>query len=400
MAKKIVYIHQYFKTPSEPGGTRSYWFSKALKDHGFDVTVITSRTEQKKIIERKRIDGIHIIYIKNAYSNEMSILRRLLSFINFMILSSWVALRQQNIELTIATSTPLTIGIPALFLKWFKKIPYVFEVRDLWPEVPIQMGGLKNPMMKKMALYLEKLIYRNARHIIGLSPGMKNGILERGVEEKKVSMIPNMSKIDKFWKREKNTEIAEIYKIDLNKFNLIHFGSMGRANGLEYIIYAAEALHNDGVKDVSFIFMGKGAIKKKLVRMVEEKALSNVIFIDAQPMEVVSEIVNLCDVSIVPFTNLPILQTNSPNKLFDSLSAGIPIIVNSAGWTKDLVEDNKCGAFVDPEKPEELVEKIKEWKDCPDLIDAMGREARKLAEDHYDKSILSKKFISVIKANL
>lgn len=345
------------------------------------------------------MDGIHVIYIRNAYSNDMTIVRRMISFIKFMILSTWVSLCQKRINLVYATSTPLTIGIPALFLKWFKRKPFIFEVRDLWPEVPIQMGGLRNPLFKYMALALEKIIYQNARHIVTLSPGMKDGVLKRGIDEKKVSMIPNMSKIDKFWRREKNNQIAEIFNIDLNNFNLIHFGTMGRANGLEYIVNAANLIQKKGIFDVSFIFMGKGAIKEKLIKMKKEMKLSNIIFIEAQPMEIVSDVVNLCDVSIVPFVNLPILQTNSPNKLFDSLSAGIPVVVNSAGWTKDLVEENQCGVYVDPGKPEELVEKILTWKIHPELLVEMGSAARKLAEREYDKSILSKKFISIIKAN-
>ncbi|MEA2105555.1 MAG: glycosyltransferase family 4 protein [Bacteroidota bacterium] len=397
---RILYIHQYFKTPSEPGGTRSYWFSRELIHNGFEVTVITSRTHQKRLFEKETVDGIHVIYIRNAYSNDMTIIRRMISFIKFMILSTWVSLCQKRINLVYATSTPLTIGIPALFLKWVKRKPFIFEVRDLWPEVPIQMGGLRNPLFKYMALALEKIIYQNARHIVTLSPGMKDGVLKRGIDEKKVSMIPNMSKIDKFWRREKNNQIAEIFNIDLNNFNLIHFGTMGRANGLEYIVNAANLIQKKGIFDVSFIFMGKGAIKEKLIKMKKEMKLSNIIFIEAQPMEIVSDVVNLCDVSIVPFVNLPILQTNSPNKLFDSLSAGIPVVVNSAGWTKDLVEENQCGVYVDPGKPEELVEKILTWKIHPALLVEMGSAARKLAEREYDKSILSKKFISIIKANL
>lgn len=394
--KHLLYIHQYFKTPSEPGGTRSYWFSKELIQNHFDVTVITSRTNQKRLIEKEFVDGINILYIRNAYSNDMSIMRRMISFMNFMIISTWVSLRQKNIDLVFATSTPLTIGIPALFVKWFKQVPFIFEVRDLWPEVPIQMGGLRNPLFKRLALALEKIIYQNARHIVTLSPGMREGVLKRGIDEEKVSMIPNMSKIDKFWRREKNLKIAKEFHINLKNFNVIHFGTMGRANGLEYIIYAAEIIKKKGVNDVSFIFMGKGAIKKKLIRMVKDRELSNVVFIDAQPMNIVSEVVNLCDVSIVPFTSLPILQTNSPNKLFDSLSAGIPIIVNSSGWTKDLVEKNQCGAFVDPEKPEELAKKIMVWNKHPQLLIDMGKKARWLSEIKYDKSILCSKFVSII----
>jgi glycosyltransferase involved in cell wall biosynthesis len=398
--QKILYIHQYFKTPSEPGGTRSYWFSKALIENGMAVTMIASRGKQKKLIEKETIEGIKVIYIRNAYSNDMSILRRFISFLNFMILSTWVAVRQKNIDLVYATSTPLTIGVPALFCKWFRGMPFVFEVRDLWPEVPIQMGAFKNKRIIKLTRWLEKVIYKNAKHIIALSPGMKEGIITVGIPEDKVSMIPNMSKVEKFYKRENNLEVANKFSIDINQFNVIHFGTMGRANGLEYIVHAAAMLKKNGINDVRFIFLGKGAIKKKLQDMAAGFKLNNLLFIDAQPMEVVSELVNLCDVSLVPFTNLPILQTNSPNKLFDSLSAGIPIIVNSAGWTKDLVEQYNCGVFVDPTNPGELAKKLIEWREQPHLLVEMGKNARRLAENEYDVSILSALYVSVIRNQL
>jgi len=230
--KKILYIHQYFKTPEEPGGTRSYWFSIELIKNGYDVIMITSRPKQKKLIEKQVIDGIEVIYIKNFYSNNMGILRRMIAFFNFMIKSAWIALFQRDIHLVFATSTPLTVGIPALLMRWIRRVPYVFEVRDLWPEVPIQMGALKNPLLRKLALMLEKTIYHNAIHIIALSPGMKDGVINKGIEASKVSIIPNMSKIDKFWQRTKNKLIAEKFNIDLKKMNVIHFGAMGKANGL------------------------------------------------------------------------------------------------------------------------------------------------------------------------
>lgn len=397
---QIVYIHQYFKTPEQPGGTRSYWFSKKLIESGHNVTMITSRPSQEKLIETVLIEKIKVIYIKNSYSNDMSVLRRLTSFTRFMIISTLVCLRQKRVDLIYATSTPLTVGFPVLIVNFVKGIPYVFEVRDLWPEVPIQMGGLKNSIFKMLAIKFEKLIYKKARHVIALSPGMVEGVIEKGSPMEKVSMIPNMSKIDKFYKREKNIKIAQRFKIDLNKFNVIHFGTMGIANGLEYIIEAAEILSKETNKTINFIFLGKGGVKSKLHRIVKERKIENVTFIDAQPMDTVSEIVNLCNLSIVSFKDIPILQTNSPNKLFDSLSAGIPIVVNSAGWTKSLVEESQCGAYVDPAKPEEFASLLLNWMTDTSKLKSMGDSARALAENVYDKTILVNQFIQVIEDNI
>src|SRR5690606_18044810 len=135
-AMKILYIHQYFKTPAEPGGTRSYWFAKALVQSGYKVTMLTAAANITKKQERINIEGIDVIYVKVPYSQSMGIMQRLRSFLKFIVVATRVAWRENGVDLVFATSTPLTVGIPALLLKWFRKKPYIFEVRDLWPEVP------------------------------------------------------------------------------------------------------------------------------------------------------------------------------------------------------------------------------------------------------------------------
>lgn len=389
----IIYLHQYFKTPSEPGGTRSYWIAQELLKAGHNVTMITSSVKYDEKVKRITIDGIQVIYIKEAYSQNMTIYKRLKAFVGFMLKSTNQALKLKETDLVIATSTPLTIGFPALILKWFKKIPYVFEVRDLWPEVPIQMGALKNPIVRNLALTFEKTIYKNAKHVIALSPGMQEGVLKY-LPKQKTSMIPNMSKIDAFWPRQKNESMIEQLGLSLDSFKVIHFGALGIANGASYIIEAASLLKENS--SIEFLFVGGGSTEDDLKKMCREYKLKNVKFLGRFAMNDLSEIVNLSDVSIVSFKDLPILYTNSPNKLFDSLSAGKPIIVNSAGWTKRLVEENSCGYYVNPNKPSELVDKILFLQSHPEVVKQQGLASRRLAETKYDKSILCKQFVDVI----
>jgi UDP-N-acetylglucosamine:LPS N-acetylglucosamine transferase len=203
---KILYIHQYFKTPSDSGGTRSYWIAKGLVEKKHDVTVLSAKNNMDSRINEVYIEGIKVVYFNVSYSNKMSVFRRLLSFLSFMSRTCIYVLKEKNVDLIFATSTPLTIGIPALFGKFFKRIPYVFEVRDLWPEVPIQMGALKNTLVIKAAVFLEKTIYKNANHIITLSPGMKEGVLKVVKDQSKLSMTPNMAKVDEFFPREISNE--------------------------------------------------------------------------------------------------------------------------------------------------------------------------------------------------
>lgn len=390
----ILYIHQYFLTPQEPGGTRSYWLAQELIKNGHQVTMLTSSSKYKEEIKEVNVDGIKVIYIKEDYDQNMSIARRLKAFVKFMYKASRLGLQQKNIDIVFATSTPLTIGIPALVLKWFKKLPYIFEVRDLWPEVPIQMGAIKNPFMIKATRLLEKIIYKNANHVIALSPGMQDGVIKY-IPKEKTSMISNMAKIDEFWPREKNESLITQLGLKKDSFKIIHFGSLGKANGAYTIIESAKLMKE--INDVEFLFVGGGSTEQELVDEVNKYKLTNVKFLGKFPMKEVSEIVNFSDVSMISFLDLPILYTNSPNKLFDSLSAGKPIIVNSAGWTKDIAEEYNCGYYVNPQKAQELMEKIIYLKNNPTLVKEMGEKSRNLAETKYDKSILCKEFVEVIK---
>lgn len=389
----ILYIHQYFVTPQEPGGTRSYWLAQELIKNGHKVTMLTSSSKFSEDIKVVNIDGIEVVYIKEDYDQNMSVSRRLKAFLKFMYKSSVVGWKQKDIDLVIATSTPLTIGIPALILKWFKKKPFVFEVRDLWPEVPIQMGAIKNSWTIKTTRLLEKTIYKNASRVIALSPGMQDGVVKY-IPKEKTSMIPNMAKMDEFWPRGKNDQLMEKLGLKKDSFKIVHFGSLGLANGAHSIIESAKLLKDR--EDIEFLFVGGGSTEQDLVDEVEKNNLKNVKFLGKFPMTDVSEIVNFSDVSMISFLDIPILYTNSPNKLFDSLSAGKPIIVNSAGWTKDIAEKYHCGYYVNPNRPEQLVEKVLYLKDNPEVVNSMGQNSRKLAETVYDKSILCKKFVEVI----
>ena len=391
---KILYIHQYFKTPSEPGGTRSYWLAKKFIEEGHTVTMLTTSSSGDSKTEYKTIDGINVVYLKVPYHQNMSVFLRLKSFISFMFKSTLLALKEEKVDIVLATSTPLTVGFPALVLKIIRKIPFIFEVRDLWPEVPIQMGGLNNKLLQKLAIKFEKSVYKNANHIVALSPGMADGVL-RYVPENKVSIIPNMAKIDLFWPRKRNKQIQIKLGLKSDSFKIIHFGSLGLANGVMSILKVAEKLKNDNY--LEFVFIGGGSLEADLKEYCKEKNLRNVHFLGTFSLNETSEIVNLCDVSIVSFQDLPILYTNSPNKLFDSLSAGIPIIVNSAGWTKELVESNECGIYVNPNKPEQLVGAIKLLRENQDLKNSLGINSRILAETKYDKSILCNKYAKLLK---
>ncbi|ESU71412.1 hypothetical protein T260_13485 [Geobacillus thermopakistaniensis] len=403
---KILYIHQYFSARNGTTGTRSYEFSKYLVKQGHAVTMLTSNVFVKSLRPEKthmlydeyEIDGIRVVAIKNDYSNYMSYFKRILSFLKFMVLAIYVGLKLEKHDIVYATSTPLTVALPALIIKKIKKVPFVFEVRDLWPEAPIQIGAIKSPFLIKILRAFEKKTYQEASHIVALSPGMKEGVISTGINPNTVKMIPNCSDIDLFGKEinEQDKQVL-INKYQLHgKFVVIHGGSMGVANGLDYIIKAAIELKKLGDRDVIFILTGDGKTKPYLEQMCKENNLDNVIFTGAVPRQEMPNLLAISDITITSFKNIPILATNSPNKFFDSLAASKPVIVNSNGWTRKIVEDYNIGYYVDPDHPIQLAQLLLEIKEKRDVLEEMGKRARKLAEEKFERIKLAKQVEQVL----
>lgn len=403
--KKVLYIHQYYRRPDEPGTSRSHWVAEYLVKNGYKVVLITQKNsfnpENKKapLIERTRVSGIDVLYIKNAYSNEHSIQRRIYSFLYFMFLSTYFAFKERNVSVLIATSTPISVGFPALMLKLFKKIKYIFEVRDLWPEVPLEMKIIKKNAIRKISKWYIKKIYFGAQHIIALSPGMKEGILFYK-KSLRVSMIPNMSKIDHFYPREVDENLNNDLGLGSKTFKVIHFGTMGNVNGLENFVESALNAKKNRYNDVVFILVGSGKYKSYFRDFKMKHKIDNLKIFDRMPLDKISSLVNICDVSYIGVTKYKILEMNSANKFFDSLAAGKPIIINFGGWMQDIIEKENCGIRVKNNDPIDLLNAILYLKDNHELRKSMGNRARILAETQYDKNILCGQYEKVIESVL
>lgn len=396
---KIVYLHQYFATKESTTSTRSYVIAKKLVEKGHEVYMITTDAflqnhvpyEEKKHAKYYLIDGIHIIAQKNSYSNHMNNFRRIKSFLSFLSFAYKQSVQVKDVDVLYSTSTPLTIAIPTLFIHKKLKKPFVFEVRDLWPEAPRQMGVIRDGLIFKVLKWLERKTYHSASHIVSLSPGMTEGILEEDIAEEKVSMVPNFADLRLFQEEQDEKEhqqLVEKYKLQ-DKFVLLHLGAMGEANGLDYIMKAAKSLKQRGETKIQIVIGGDGKTKQDLMNYCEEHDLSNVTFLGYIPRKKIPMYTRLANVTMTCFKPLPILATNSPNKFFDSLAAGKPIIVNSDGWTKDIVKTKYVGYHVDPATPNHLAELLIAIQHDEKRLEQMAPQIRKLAETDYNSERLS-----------
>nr|WKN40059.1 glycosyltransferase family 4 protein [Tunicatimonas sp. TK19036] len=377
----ILYIHQYFKTPEEGGAIRSYYLAKGLVEAGHKVTMLTAHNEltYKKML----VDGIYVHYLPVPYSQNMSKWQRIRAFLWFMWYVFDKAPLFKYVDRVYATSTPLTVGIAALYFRWRYRLPYLFEVRDLWPEAPIQMGMFRNRWVRHYLRGWEKRIYRHAQALVGLSPDIERHI-RRIVPQKPIYLIPNMSDCQFFRKSERNIYHEVQFGVE-NKFVITYFGAMGKANHLQFLIDAAESCQQKGLTGVHFLMVGQGSERAYLKGLVEKRGLNNISFVDHQNKYGLLSVLNVTDAVYISFADRPVLQTNSPNKFFDALAAGKMCIINTPGWVAQLVEENHCGFYTHPKRPERFVAQIAPFVTDRAMLETYQNNARLLAEREFSK---------------
>jgi len=391
---RITYIHQYFSTLDSAGGTRSFIFSKYLVYKGHKVTVITSDSylpEKLKDIKEFKVAGIKVINIKTNYDFNLNFSKRLLAFIKFMIFSSYLALKTSP-DLIFATSTPLTVAFPGLFIKLIKRIPFVFEVRDLWPDVPIELGIIKNRFLIFLLKLSEKIIYRFANRIVCISEGIKERI--SAPTWKKV-YIPIGCDL-RLFSGVKNSRWKEEVGI-ISKLLFVFTGAIGVANCPEYLMEAAKILKRKKINDISIAIVGKGSAKEKVLKIKDEYRLNNVTILDPVPKKKLPEILASADGGIILHgISSTYRLTASPNKFYDYIAAGLPIIFNFEGPLKDLILNKTAGYYVDYQFPDQLSEVLLHILHNKSEASEFGKNARRLAEGEFDQKNIVVQFENVL----
>ncbi|OOE08101.1 hypothetical protein BSR09_18535 [Stutzerimonas degradans] len=346
----IIYLHQYFTTPENFGGVRSYQFAKRLVEEGHQVDLITSsaffpipQKSRLQWVSRQEVDGIKIHVIHVPYNNKMSFFRRIYAFILFMLVSSFYSLTLPRCNLLYASSTPLTIAIPALIYCKIKRVPLVFEVRDLWPDIPVTLGILRSKVLINILYRFENHIYRVSKKVVVLSTGMLDELLKKGVPQNKIVVVPNACDIQEFTTGIGADDNLGVLRGESNSRICIYAGTFGYVNNLEYLINLAEQIEK--LKgNVKFLLIGDGAEKLKLQNLVRDKGLDHyVLFMPSMSKARLISFLKAADACLSIVRDVPILYNNSANKFFDSLAAGRPIIINYGGWQAEVIEENKIG---------------------------------------------------------
>lgn len=399
----VLYFHQHFTTPQGSTGTRSYEMARRLIERGHRVTMVCGsngmaksglRGDFRRGSRDGDVNGIHVIEFLIPYSNYDGLLKRALLFFKFALRSTKVALTR-DYDLLFATSTPLTAAIPGIVMKLFRAKPFVFEVRDLWPELPKAMGIVKNPIVLFAMGVLERAAYRLADQCIGLSPGIVEGIQSKSVPTNRVTMIPNGCDLDLFKPADgKGWERDGIVPGD---FLAIFSGAHGLANGLDAVLDAGVVLRDRGRLDIKLLLVGDGSAKPRLVERVQRERISNVVFFSPVPKTEMAKITARCHVGLMILANVPAFYFGtSPNKFFDYIASGLPVINNYPGWLAGLISQYECGTVVAPNEPEQFADALIELASNHPKFIRFGKNARALAETKFARDILADQFLECI----
>lgn len=403
---RINYLHQYFIPPSGSGGTRSYEFARRLIDMGHEVHMITSSAylpeeyqSKNSGISQTKISGIPATIIPVPYSTAENYTDRIKAFVYFAVQASRIAMKQPA-DVIFATSTPLTIAIPAILGKLKQRIPMVFEVRDLWPELPIAIGAIRNPILVYLTRMLEKMAYKSSTQIVALSPGMKSGIVQSGYPQGQVHVIPNSCDMELFnVTADAGSEFRKRYSWLGDRPLVIYAGTLGIINGVGYLARVAQEMQEIN-SEVRFLVLGRGFEWEPINKLASElDVLNKNFFMEPHiPKSEMPAALAAANVATSLFINLPEMRHNSANKFFDGLASGTAMAINYGGWQADLLNETGAGIIMDPADYKIAAATLNNLIQDPAALKSAGIAARELASKNFNRDILAKQLENVLQS--
>ncbi len=400
----ILYLHQYFATPESNAGTRSYEMAKRFVKSGHKVTFVTSSAYLSSSYQLHKgwnyieIDGFSLYVLHQYYSNKLSFSSRILKFLSFSVRSTLKALTLKA-DVVFATSTPLTIAVPGLIYSKYKKKPLVFEVRDLWPELPVATGVIKNKFVIKLASWLENYTYKNSKRLIGLSPGMCEGIIRHNISEKNITLATNSCDTELFDVDESvGKKYLETNLKFLNGRKLITYtGTFGLINKVGYIVELAKSAKKLD-PNLCFVAIGDGMEKQHIIESAKKAGVLNQNLYIMPPVaktEIV-QLLSAADLSLSLFGPIKEMWHNSANKLFDALASQTPIAINYGGWQKQLIIEHNCGLVLDPNNYDSAVCSISSFLNNTAQYQLALTNCQVLAYQHFSRDIMAKRVESTL----
>jgi glycosyltransferase involved in cell wall biosynthesis len=398
----ILIIHQAFASIHEPGGTRHHEFARLLTARGHKVTVIASPvsylTGTPVLLSRhfqrewgESEGGVTILRAAVYEAHHKSFIHRVVAFFSFMFSSFWIGLGVKNVDLIWGTSPPIFQGVTAWALARLKGAKFLFEVRDLWPQFAIAVGVLKNPILIFLTEWLERFLYHHADRVMVNSPGFLGPVTSRGA--KRADLVPNGADPSMFDPTDSSAAFRQSHKLE-KKFVALYAGAHGMSNDLQIVLEAASKLAES--RNIHIVFLGDGKEKPALMAQAKEMQLSNVTFLPSVPKAEMASALAGADSCIAILKPLEEYKTTYPNKVFDYMAAGRPVVLAIDGVIREVVEAADCGIFAAPGDAVQLADAIRRLAADPKQSRAMGLKGRKYLEEHFSRAVIGEKLVRLL----
>jgi len=396
---KILIIHQIFISPREAGGTRHFEFARYMVQKGHQAVIIASKVSYltgkhvvsgRKFIQEEWIDGVQVLRVSTVPSIHKSYVWRIIAFMSFMLTSLIASFMIRDVDLVMGTTPPIFQACSAWISALTHRCPFLLEVRDLWPDFAIDIGILRDPLLIRIARWIECFLYHHSTHIVVNSPAYRNHIVNKSISDGKITLISNGTDTRMFDPHADGRDIREQLGLQ-GKFIITYAGALGMANDIDTILRAANCLRNE--RNIHFLIVGDGKERQRLVEKAEGWGLTNVTFTGFYPKAAMKEVLAASDACVATLMNIPMFRTTYPNKVFDYMAAGRPIVLGIDGVIRNVVEEARAGMYVPPGDDMAMASVVLRFFHEPENASSMGNAGRAYVERYFDRAGQARDFL-------
>jgi glycosyltransferase involved in cell wall biosynthesis len=402
---KILFFSHYFPPEGNAPANRTYENCRYWTQQGYDVTVITCAPNvpsgivydgyKNKLFQRQIMDNIKVVRVWTYIAANKGTIRRIINYLSYMFSSLFSSLFMKKPDVIIATTPQFFCGWAGLIAARIKNVPFILEVRDIWPESIAAVGALKNRTLLRLLEWLEIRMYSAAQQIITVGEGYKLKLLEKNVPEEKIRVIPNGIDPEVFQPTPSDKQIKQKYKLE-GKFVCSYIGTIGMACGLETVLETAKELKKQNNKKIVFMLIGDGAEKEKLQQQAATENLDNVIFTGRVDKELIPPYLSVSDACFIHLKKAELFKTVTPSKIFEAMAMSKPIILGVEGFAAELLNEAKAGLCIEPENPNQLLNAVKELSHNPALCNTLGRNGREFVIKKHNRKRLADEYLALI----
>jgi glycosyltransferase involved in cell wall biosynthesis len=400
---RVLVLTDNFVPEQNAPALREYEHCRRWVAHGIDVTVITTVPNfplgkpqapyKNKLYQRETIGGIDVIRVWTFLAPNRGVVLRSLDFVSFAITGFLLAGIWQRADVILATSPQLLTGLLGHVLAKLKRTPWVFEVRDLWPDSIVAVGAMREGGMIAFLRKVEHMLYRSANRVVTLNAPTRERIASGGISIDKIGIVSNGADISRIKARAKDEALVAEHNLQ-GKFVVGYVGTHGMAQGLEVIVHAADLMRNDS--SVHFLLVGPGAERRRIIALAKRLKLENITFVDMVPSDTAMAYLSVCDAVVAPLKKSPLIDLSVPSKIFEAAAMERPTILCAHGLAADLLTTYGAGVAIEPEDPQSLADTVKKLRDDPALMTRLKAGSAALARD-YDRENLAAQMLEELK---